>query len=61
MEQWYCFECKEKMVEGNVLINYLDTTYTIEGIKCPKCSTAYLLEEIVQDKVVRVEAMMETN
>ena len=60
MEQWYCFECEEKMVEGDVLTTYLDTTYAIEGIKCPKCGAAYLMEETVLDKVARAEAMLET-
>jgi len=60
MEQWHCFKCKEKMVEGDVSMTYLDTPGDVEGIKCPKCGAVYLLEEIVMEKVVKVEEMLES-
>ena len=61
MEQWYCFRCKEKMVEDGILMTYLNiATSTVEGIKCPKCSAAYLLEETVVGKVAYTEKMLES-
>ena len=59
MEQWHCFKCKEKMVETDVEMTYLEITNPIEGIKCPKCGVAYLLEETVVDRVNQVEEMLE--
>ena len=60
MEQWHCFKCKEKMVEGDIDMAYLETEAAVEGIRCPKCNTAYLLEEIVMEKVAKVEEMLES-
>jgi DNA-directed RNA polymerase subunit RPC12/RpoP len=60
LAQWYCFKCKEKAVEGDVLVTYLDMTYALEGIKCPKCGAAYLLEKTVVEKVAEAEKMLET-
>ena len=60
MEQWHCFKCDEKMVEGDVSMSYLETTGAVEGIKCPKCGATYLLEETVVEKVAKVEEMLET-
>ncbi len=59
MEQWHCFECQEKMVEGDVVVTYLAMEGPIEGITCPRCSTAYLLEDTVE-KLVQVEALFES-
>jgi hypothetical protein len=47
------------MVEGDVEMAYLETTGAVEGIKCPKCGAAYLLEETVVEKVNKVEEMLE--
>ncbi|MFC1907087.1 hypothetical protein ACFLW8_03265 [Chloroflexota bacterium] len=59
MADWYCFKDKEKMVESDVLMEYLDTINAIEGIKCPKCGAAYLEEEMVVEKVAQAEKMLE--
>jgi len=48
------------MVEGDVSMTYLDTPGDVEGIKCPKCGAIYLLEEIVLEKVIKVEEMLES-
>jgi len=59
MGQWYCFKCKEEMVVEDVEMTYLDVTGPIEGIKCPKCGTAYLLEKRVMEEVIPGEEMIE--
>lgn len=61
MEQkWHCFKDKVPMVESDILLSYLDTVNSIEGIKCPKCGAAYLLEETVVEKLAKAEKMMES-
>jgi len=47
------------MVESDVDMAYLEITGAVEGIRCPKCGTAYLLEETVVEKVNKVEEMLE--
>ena len=58
-KQWHCFKCKEKIVEGIVRMAYLKRTASIRGMKCPKCGTAYLPEELVVVRVVKAEKMIE--
>ena len=60
MEQWYCFKDKVPMVEQELIMDYLQTSNVIDGIKCPKCGVAYLLEEIVAEKVIIAEKMLES-
>ncbi len=59
MEKWHCFKCRVPMEEGEVIMDYLDISNAIEGIKCPKCGVSYLLEETVVGKVAQAEEMME--
>ncbi len=59
MEQWWCFKDKELMVEGDALVHYLEVSSVIKAIKCPKCGTAYLLEETVVERVNKAEEMIE--
>ena len=47
------------MVEGDVDTTYLEKPNPIEGIKCPKCGVAYLLEETVVEKVTQLEEILE--
>lgn len=60
MEQWYCFKCKEAMLEENINLSYLEMTRPVKGLKCPKCGTAYLLEDKVEGVVRRGEEALET-
>lgn len=57
--EWYCFKCKEKMVEAEVEIEYLSFPGTAMGIKCPKCGAAYLLEQRVVEEVRQKEDEIE--
>ena len=47
------------MAEDDVEMAYLETSAAVEGIKCPKCGVAYLLEETVVEKVAKVEELLE--
>jgi YgiT-type zinc finger domain-containing protein len=60
MEQWHCFKCKEKMVEQDVDMAYMEVEAAVEGIKCPKCGVAYLTEETVTEKVAKAEELLES-
>jgi hypothetical protein len=59
VEEWHCFKCKVKMVNGRVRMSYLGKIVPIQGIKCPRCGVAYLPEEIVLGKVAKAEEMIE--
>lgn len=59
MEEWYCFKCKEKMVEADITMSYMDIIRFIKGLKCPKCNAAYLTEETVVEVVRKGEEQIE--
>jgi len=59
MGKWYCFKCKEEMVDDTVWMFYLRRKSPIGGIRCPKCREPYLLEDTVVRRVNRAEEMME--
>jgi len=45
MEKWFCYKCKEEMVEADIQGSYMDIDQTLKGLKCPKCGIALLTEE----------------
>jgi methionyl-tRNA synthetase len=58
--EWYCFKCKEKMVEAEVNLVYGDMKLPgAFGVQCPKCGAEYLLEEFVLTQVNEGEKMLE--
>ena len=59
MGKWHCFKDKVPLAETDILMNYLDTSNAIEGLKCPKCGMALLTEETVLEKVNQAEQMLE--
>ena len=59
LEEWHCFKCKLKMVNSRVRMKYLEKIVPVQGIKCPNCGVAYLLEEFVLGKVAKAEQMIE--
>ncbi len=59
MAEWYCFKCKEKMVEDRVWLRYLDFERQLPGIKCPKCGVCYFLEEMVVRTIRTLEEALE--
>lgn len=40
-------------------MSYLGKVVPTQGIKCPQCGKAYLLEEMVLGKVAKAEQMIE--
>jgi hypothetical protein len=47
------------MENSRVRMSYLEKIVPTQGIKCPKCGTSYLLEELVLGKVAKAEQMIE--
>lgn len=59
MSEWHCFKCKEKMELAEITLSWYDIEQDIEGIKCPKCGTSYLLEDKVIGEITEQERMLE--
>ena len=56
---WHCFKCKEKMVEGEIRLVYLEIEGTQVGLMCPKCGAQYIPEELAIGKLAKGEKMIE--
>ena len=59
-EKWYCFKDKVPMEEKPVVLFYLNITEAVDGLKCPKCGIIYMGEEIVVEKIIKGEQMLES-
>ena len=59
MEEWYCFKCKEKMEEKDIVMEFMEIVRFQPGLKCPKCGTAYLMEKIVVEVIAKGEEEIE--
>jgi DNA-directed RNA polymerase subunit RPC12/RpoP len=59
MTEWYCFKCKEKMIEAEIELVYQEVEGKAEGLMCPKCSVKYITEEVAIDKLAKGEKMIE--
>jgi DNA-directed RNA polymerase subunit RPC12/RpoP len=58
MADWYCFKCKEQMVEQELTLSYLDIEGTQAGIVCPNCNAKYITEDAIE-RVIKGEKMIE--
>lgn len=59
MREWHCFKCKERMIETEIKLVYLEVEATVEGLMCPKCGVKYITEEVAIKKLARGEKMVE--
>ena len=59
MEEWYCFKCKEKMGEADILLEFMEITRFQAGLKCPKCGASYYPENTVVEIIVPGEEQIE--
>ena len=55
MVKWRCFKCKEDMVKAMVELEFSGVRASVEGIKCPVCSTKFVVEKDVIVKVLEAE------
>lgn len=59
MADWHCFKCKEKMIEGEIKLIYLEIEAAQVGLVCPTCGAKYIPEELAVDKLAKGEKMIE--
>jgi hypothetical protein len=59
MSDWYCFTDKVKMEKCDVLLNYMVVNQFVPGLKCPKCGTQYITEEVAMTVVQAAENALE--
>jgi ribosomal protein S27AE len=56
---WTCGKCGEPLVSATVRVRYLGATLSLELLKCPKCGTAMVTEEVATGKMAEAEQVLE--
>ncbi len=57
-EEWFCFKCQKKVLEGEVQLSYLQFTRSMKGPRCPECGAVFVSEEMAR-KLRNVEEQIE--
>lgn len=47
------------MVDTDLMLNYMQLTQRVPGIRCPKCGVSYVMERIASTIVREGETMIE--
>lgn len=59
MGDWHCYKCKERMIEGELTLMYLEIDAMVFGLVCPECGEGYVPEETVIGRVIEGEKKIE--
>lgn len=54
-----CNRCKVPLTLARANFSYLNRTLQHEVLRCPNCGQVYLPEDLVRDKMLKVEASLE--
>lgn len=58
-ENWTCGKCNEKLVMEKTKVKYLDGSFEVELMKCPKCKMVLIDEDLAMGKMLEVERSLE--
>ena len=56
---WICDKCKEKLVLRKVKVSYLAGKFEVELMKCPKCNSVFIGEDLAMGRMMEVEKGLE--
>ncbi len=59
MSKYFCGKCNVQMVKARTDFKYMGFDFNAELPRCPICKQVYIPEEIVNDKMQRVEMELE--
>lgn len=59
MADWYCFKDKAKMQDGRVKLSQGLVEMDQDAIVCPVCRTAYITEDVTENRLLPAEELME--
>jgi len=59
MEEIICVKCKIPLVKGKAFFKYLGHNFQAEVMECPSCGRVFLSEEMVNNKIRKVETSLE--
>ena len=56
---WICDKCKSELELRKVKVLYLGGDFEVELLKCPKCNTVFIDEDLALGKMLEVEKELE--
>jgi len=59
MEKIICVKCNIPLEKSKTNFKYLNHEMHADVLKCPSCGQVYLSEEMVKDRIVKVETSLE--
>ena len=54
-----CTECDLPLEVGKVNVSYLGGTFPVDLLRCPRCGTVFVPEELALGKMADVEKLLE--
>ena len=59
MKEILCVKCNQKLVKDRTNFKYLNHEMHADVLKCPSCGQVYISEEMVRNKIMKVETSLE--
>ncbi len=56
---WVCGKCGEALVSASVRVRYMGATLSLDLLKCPRCGTAMVTEEVATGRMAEAEQVLE--
>lgn len=57
--RWQCAACQTPLEPGQAELYYLENTFSVGVLVCPRCETALIPEEMATGKMLEVEQLLE--
>jgi hypothetical protein len=57
--QWQCAICQAPLQPGQAELYYLENTFSVRVLVCPKCELALIPEDMATGKMLEVEQLLE--
>jgi len=59
LERWECAKCGIPLVLGKVDVSYLNSSYQVDLLHCPKCGMVFVSEDLAVGKMAELEKSLE--
>ena len=59
MKEIICVKCNEPLIKSRTNFEYLNHEMHADVLKCPSCGQVYLSEDMVKDRILKVETSIE--
>ncbi len=56
---WVCGKCGGALVSASVRVRYMGATLSLDLLKCPRCGTAMVTEEVATGRMAEAEQVLE--